>query len=557
MAVLLCAPFEATRPLLQSPGQSLSTVEVLLLAALTAWGLALITARTFPVIDRRAALPAMALVLSLFAAALMAPAYRGNALHMAGRIGLALVLAVMTVNAVRTPESARRLLTAACASGGVVALLVMLDYSGWPRGQAWLAPFRVQVASVGAQVRASGPFQYPTITSMFLEIMFACGLALLPLAVVRRRPGTAVAIAFALVAMAWAVLLTYTRAGLITMATSTLLVAAWRWWRVGGDRGLRAVAAVGVALVVIVPLSRSADAMRLRLTTEQQDGWYQAAVDAPAAVTLAAGSRLTVPIRLTNTGHVRWDSSAARPFGVSYHWLMADSDRVVSWEGLRALFPHPIEPGEQITVPVVLEAPPQPGAFRVVWDLYEEHVLWFSTEPGAEVTVSTATVTGAATGPVIDVAQLKTMPVQATRPGRLLLWRAAAAMLRERPWFGVGPDNFRLLYGPYARLLRPDARVHTNNMYLELLVGGGLLAGLALVWLLVTAVRLTGQAVRLATDEERLAMATAAVAATAAIALHGLVDSFLGFTGTYAAIGIILGLLVASSRPEQTYAHRI
>ena len=52
-------------------------------------------------------------------------------------------------------------------------------------------------------------------------------------------------------------------------------------------------------------------------------------------------------------------------------------------------------------------------------------------------------------------------------------------------------------------------------------------------------------------------MATAAVAATTAIALHGLVDSFLGFTGTYAAIGIILGLLVASSRPEQTHAHRI
>ena len=192
-----------------------------------------------------------------------------------------------------------------------------------------------------------------------------------------------------------------------------------------------------------------------------------------------------------------------------------------------------------------------------MWDLFQEHVLWFSTEPNAELTISQATVTGAATGQRIDVDQLRAMPLPATRPGRLLLWTAAARMLAEQPWLGVGPDNFRLLYGPYARLPRPDARVHTNNMYLELIVGGGFVLAAALVWLLAALAGVARRAMAAATDEAHLAAASAAVAAVAVIALHGFVDSFLGFTGTYATIAIMIGLLLASGRPGITHAHRV
>ena len=48
---------------------------------------------------------------------------------------------------------------------------------------------------------------------------------------------------------------------------------------------------------------------------------------------------------------------------------------------------------------------------------------------------------------------------------------------------GVGPDNFRLLYGAYAGLPGADARTHSNNMYLEMLAGGGLRGGAAFGWL--------------------------------------------------------------------------
>ena len=59
------------------------------------------------------------------------------------------------------------------------------------------------------------------------------------------------------------------------------------------------------------------------------------------------------------------------------------------------------------------------------------------------------------------------------------------------PWLGVGPDNFRLVYGDYSRLARADPRVHSNNMYLE--VAGRRGAGgwaLCLAWLLWRAGRL-------------------------------------------------------------------
>ena len=75
------------------------------------------------------------------------------------------------------------------------------------------------------------------------------------------------------------------------------------------------------------------------------------------------------------------------------------------------------------------------------------------------------------------------LPLTMERPGRLRLWRAAAAMFAAHPLLGVGPDNFRLLHGGFAGLSNPDPRMHSNNMYLEILVGSGLLGAVAFGWL--------------------------------------------------------------------------
>jgi O-antigen ligase len=128
-------------------------------------------------------------------------------------------------------------------------------------------------------------------------------------------------------------------------------------------------------------------------------------------------------------------------------------------------------------------------------------------------------------------------------------------MIAAHPWLGVGPDNFRLLYGNYSPLVRADPRVHSNNMYLEVVAGGGLAAGSCLAWLLWRSGRLARAGVRRSGDGA--VVGTAAAAACAAIAVHGTADSFLSFTATYILFAVVLGLLVSNHMVHHVYAHRL
>jgi hypothetical protein len=86
-----------------------------------------------------------------------------------------------------------------------------------------------------------------------------------------------------------------------------------------------------------------------------------------------------------------------------------------------------------------------------VWDIEQVGVMWFSTEPDAELQTSRATVSGPALSNMPY--HLNHLPPRAERPGRLVLWRAATRMLAAHPVAGVGPDNFRLTYRQYAPLV--------------------------------------------------------------------------------------------------------
>jgi O-antigen ligase len=131
-------------------------------------------------------------------------------------------------------------------------------------------------------------------------------------------------------------------------------------------------------------------------------------------------------------------------------------------------------------------------------------------------------------------------------------------MVADHPLLGVGPDNYRLLYGGYAAIPNFDARIHSNNMYLEILAGTGLVGGFAFAWFCWIAARRVVHPVLRPSDAQVATMAAAVCAAAIAIALHGLADSFLGFTGTYIPIAIVLGLAVAADRlNESADAHRL
>jgi hypothetical protein len=550
--LVLVAPFEALQPLVRLPGQSLTIVELTLLAVLMAWLAAAALFRQRPPLRTPLTVPWVTVLLTGVVAAAVAPADRANAFHMVARSGLAFGVFLVTVSGVSTPERLRRVVVAAAVVGVAVSVLVMLEFVGNGFVLRTLRIFRPGIAVVGSQVRAAGPFQYPTIASMYLEIVFAFTLGLVPAAVDERRWWVVAAVIAVLAVIGEGIVLTFTRAGLLTMAAALLVVGVLRYRRRGFDSATWAVALVGAIVAVEIVSSRSADILRLRLITESQDEWYQAEIDAPLAVSMKTGMVTSVPIHVTNIGLLTWDPAAEHPFRFSYHWLRDDGVSVAEWEGMRTSFSSPVPPGLTVDLRASVRAPGEPGRFRLLWDIEQEDQLWFSSEPKAVLVETDASVDGPLLA-MLPASRIQFIPHQRARPGRAVLWRAALRMIAAHPITGVGPDNFRLDYGEYAGIANADPRVHSNNMYLEVIAGTGILGGLAFLWL---GWRAFGRILSLCVHGDA-AIAAGIAAAGLAIAAHGLVDAFLGFTATYVLIAITLGLVVCSSTMVEAHAHRV
>jgi hypothetical protein len=554
----LIAPFEATTPLLRLPRQSVSNLEAAVLCAFVCAAAALAWSRRLLEWRTPLTAPWTALLLAMLLASAVSPVSRVNAFHMTGRIAAAFGVYLLASNGITTTARLRSALWLAIAVGVVISTLAILEYRGVRPVLNGLKIFRPAVSTVGAQIRAGGPLQYPTIASMYLEVVFAFGVGVM-LAELDGGRRAGVALVFVTLALiAEAITLTFTRAGLITMATSLLLIGVNRRPQRYGRGSLALVAGLAAVIVLLFVSSRSRESMWLRMTTEGQESWYRATVAAPAQLELPTGQLASVPITVTNTGRLPWDSEATPPMLLSYHWLEADGDRFVRFEGERTPFVDAVLPDATVEVTARVRAPRQPGRYRLEWDLVQEGRLWFSTEPGATRTMSHATVTGAPyDGPIITTPP----PRPTVRPGRLALWRAAVRMFAARPLAGVGPDNFRLAYGRYLGLEGTDPRTHSNNMYLEMLAGGGVLVASAFAWLLwrsaASVAAMVSSAGRAGGGCGPIALGLAA--AMLAIAVHSAVDSFLSFAPTYVLFSLTLGCAVACARGMETRpdAHRV
>ena len=542
------APFEMTTPLVRLPRQAVTNLEALLALALGVWAVSLVAAGRLPSWRAPVTRAWCAFLAAAAVAAALAPVEQSNAWHMCGRLMAAASVYLLTVDGMTDRGRVRIALALAVLSGVVVAMLAILEYWQVESVMKLLRAFRPGLSSVGAQVRATGTLQYPTIASMYLEVAFAFGLGLVLFDIDRRSWKSAIGWLLALLLIAEAVILTFTRAGLITLALAVAILLLFRIRERGIDLGSRAIAALSVAIVALAASSRSMQSTWLRLSTEGQDAWYRARVEAPPSLQLSAGEERVVPVEVTNTGLVPWDPFANPPMRLSYHWLMDDGERVVTFDGERSDFPEIVEPGARVSLQAFVRAPLQPGDYRLEWDVVQEGLLWFSTEQGApQSTISAARVAGAARH-----GRLTTWPrpAQSVRPGRQTLWTAALRMTAAHPFVGVGPDNFRLLYGPYVGLATFDRRTHSNNMYLEVLAGGGVVAAAAFAWLVWQAARVFARAGAAADP-----LAWALVAAGVAIAVHGVVDSFLSFAPTYILFAMTLGYAASLSRGAEPVAH--
>jgi hypothetical protein len=547
--LVMATPFETRHALVTLPWQQVTLTELVWMLVALVWIGVHVREKRVPWWRTPVTIPWIAWIALMTVAALFADADRANAMKATSRLALGGLTAWMVATSVASARRMAIVLGVAALTGVVVAVLAALEVWRVPSVLASLDVFRDGERVVGGQVRASSTLQYPTITAVYLELVL-CGALGAVLWIGERRGWARAWLGMAVVAALIAGLsLTLTRAAVLAALAGVVLALRWRYQQRGADRGVGLLAAAGVCLACAPLLAGSAETARARWTTEGRQGWYRAHFEAPADVKGRPAELIQVPVTVTNQGRLTWKADAAAPFKLSYHWIESRSTRVVQFDGARTPMPADIEPGARVPVVMQVRLPRAPGDYRIAWDVVQEGRLWFSTEPGAAVTLTAASVAGdlaprAHVEPLPSRKSPEFLPVPVAVPGRRVLWQAALRMTADHPLLGVGPDNFRFRYGRYLDLPQADVRVHSNNLYLEVLTGGGLLAAGAFVWF---GWRLTG-VVR--TVHRRLSGGAAAAysgvaAAGAAYLVHGCLDSFLTFTPAIFSSALILGLLVA------------
>ena len=90
-----------------------------------------------------------------------------------------------------------------------------------------------------------------------------------------------------------------------------------------------------------------------------------------------AGALGSARVALENAGTATWRSRGRDGVQLAYHWLDALGNPVV-WDGIRTALPGPVAPGSTLELELPVLAPRPPGAYRLDFDLVEEHRFWFA-----------------------------------------------------------------------------------------------------------------------------------------------------------------------------------
>ncbi len=544
LVLVFLIPFELRRPWVRLGPLEFSNLELAVLAVLAIWtaGLAVGVRRTagLPFPFRQGSwtaglTPPAVLLAAILLVAALAATDPLHSLRFWGRFTAGFLVYLAAVSILDTPCRRTGLVAAFAAAGVLAAALVVLEWWGLTVVVERLQWFREAESSVGGRVRPAGTLGYPTIAAMYLEIALAFTLSLIPRwwdhRILRRLPVPAAAL------MSLALILTLTRAGLLAaLAVHAAVLGLWLLHR-GWDGSARRFGVSLSLLLLLTGLCAATDPiLRLRLTAVPESDWYRGNFEPPSEWRLTTGETAEIPVRIHNRGRVAWKASQQPPLLVSYHWLDAAGNEAVIFDGLRTGLPEDVPAGGTVSVRVRVQAPPRPGSYRLAWNLVMENRFWLADPSSCSFTFVSVG------GPVLPAAAPPPPPPpKPVSPDRNRLWGAAIRMFTQAPVLGIGPDRFRLDYGPQLGLQVWDSRVHTNNMYLEFLVGSGLLGAAAFCWLwgaaLAVVLRLAG------TSPQDDPGPLAATGGATAVLVHGLFDSFWTFTPTYLSIWLVLALV--------------
>lgn len=519
--LLALVPFEPREPLFRAAGLRFTLLEVaaagvlLVLAGLYGRSLAARGVRgalTPPV------LALLALAVTSLVSAACAPEYRGPAAVFSLRLGAAALFALVVAALPRRVQESGLLSLAVAGSAG--AALAVAEAAGLRALDPFLDLFRERAFGVGDARRATAGTAGPTLGAAFIAAGLVAGLAC--------RAGRARALVSGALAvgLGFGLVATYSRGGLVAAAAG---LAALAWAQPSGSAARRRASAALAALIVTAGVFLASPAFRPRLAPE----WRWRGLSARYALVgpaprFAPGADARVRLRVTNDG-VDWPVDDT--FALAVGWYHPEDGQARSW----AVVPlgGRVAAGQSAELEVGVRAPDRPGHYALVLNVTSASTGYLSlagVEPGfVPVTV------GQPPGPT-DLEP----PSRRGRRDRWEMWRIALAMWRDRPVTGVGPDNFRRLDARYGRwMARGNVPLGAHNAFLEAAATTGTLGLLALLAVFGTAARAALRA-RGRTDEA--ARPPAVLALLTVLAVQGLVDSLLGFTGVYLLLAFVVGM---------------
>ncbi len=552
----LVLPFEA--PLFRLAILEITTVELVLYGMLAvAFAVALdrrgrsLRALLASLRADRLAQVAVLFAAALFVSAAAAPSDRAAAFKFALRSSSGILVFFSTRLLVR-PKDVPRVLLALVAGALLSAVTAVVDRFVPASSVVWSHFHESNFASLGL-IRASGVFAYPTIGAMYWEAAVPL-LVVLPFVKgngVGRELGAVPRFVCAVLGSAVvvvAILVSATRSGLAgaVVACAALVGLTWRS-SFGVSRA--AVGALIVTLTLGLSVAAFGSLLGQRLLWWQDGRWFRAEYEVGATPRVVDPSEpFVVAVHLKNTGVLEWKRTGPGSVDLSYHWERSGggSATLADFEGMRTELPAEVPPGRGVDVLGSVKAPSAPGPYLLSWDLVQEGVCWFSERgspaPRSPILVGLDDTRRSGFSPFDGAAPTPPAP----SPSRPELWRAALVLWRERPLFGIGPDNFRRRYGavlgaapggePYA-----DTRIHANSLYFETLADLGV-AGIAiLAWLGLGVLRL-------ARRHRRSACVPGLGCAVAAgtFFVHGALDYFFEFTPLLGLFWLLLGLSAAS-----------
>ena len=539
-------PFEFDRPLLNIGPIAFTNLELIALACIA------VTVPRWSLVNKR--VPHIwLLLLTLFlvsgiVSGLLAAPLQLNALKAIARTAVGVMLMIAAAVAFDSRRDVM-LVIGGYVIGGAIALGIGSAEILLNTPFDWLRPLRESPSLAGPFLRLSGTFDYTNQAAIFAET--ALFLAVLLALTTRIKASFLLTLFIINIAS----ILTFSRAALLTVLVTFMLVIAVAYWK---NRTAKPwLIGLGVFFASLAMLIVSNQVLRLRLQTVSEQVWYQAKLETEASITIPAGSKMNVALSVHNLSPRSWSPNALFPIRIGARWIDLSRSKAIAEP--RWSLETTLRPDEQRHYDLMLQAPLEPGRYELRWDLVEEQIAWFEQMNGQQ-TVTSVEVTAAGELDASAEFPLSTSPNAARAtfrppdPNRLVLWRVGYQLWRGSPLFGIGLDNYRFLYGPELGLSTWNETLHSNNWYVETLVSFGIVGGtLFLLWLGLLVWDFGQKLILPHSDTHNFSLRITIAACLVAYLIHGLLDYFLIFNSTGFAFWLLVGLwlTVRSDRTEE------